>query len=63
LVFPKSLLVLTDSGQLIQLAIDPKECREISRAQVCGNTWCNPAYVDGILYVRDNKSVTAVSLK
>lgn len=53
LVVGKNVLTLTDSGTLILFAADPKECREISRVQVCGANWCNPAYVDGRLYLRD----------
>lgn len=49
----RNILVLTDSGTLILFAADPKECRELGRAQVCGANWCNPAYVDGRLFLRD----------
>ena len=58
LVMGKNILTLTDSGQLILFAIDPAECREISRAQVCAMNWCNPAYVDGKLYLRDGVKST-----
>ena len=37
----------------LRFAADPKEAREISRSQVCGANWCNPAYVDGRLFLRD----------
>ena len=47
------ILILTDSGQLVLIPADPAECREISRAQVCAMNWCNPAYADGRLYLRD----------
>lgn len=53
LVLGKNILTLTDSGTLVLFAADAKECREISRAQVCGANWCNPAYVDGTLFLRD----------
>jgi outer membrane protein assembly factor BamB len=53
LVLGPNILVLTDSGTLILFAADPKECRELGRAQICGANWCNPAYVDGKLFVRD----------
>jgi outer membrane protein assembly factor BamB len=66
LVLGKNILTLTDSGTLILFAADPKECREISRVQVCGANWCNPAYVDGQLFLRDgvkqNGDWMAVSL-
>jgi outer membrane protein assembly factor BamB len=53
LVLGPNILALTDSGTLILFAADPKECRELGRAQVCGANWCNPAYVDGKLFLRD----------
>lgn len=49
----ESILACTDGGQLVQIAADPEKCRELGRAQVCGLNWCNPAYADGRLYVRD----------
>ncbi len=53
LVIGENVLTLTDSGTLILFAADPKECRELGRVQVCGANWCNPAYVDGKLFLRD----------
>ncbi len=61
-VMGKNILILTDGGQLVLIAADPKECREISRAQVCGNTWCNPAYAGGRLFVRDAKELVCAAL-
>ena len=58
LVLGKSILVCTDAGQLVLIAADPTACREMSRAQVCGLNWCNPAYADGRLYVRDGIKAT-----
>ncbi len=49
----KNILVCTDGGQLALIAADAAECRELSRAQVCGLNWCNPAYANGRLYIRD----------
>jgi outer membrane protein assembly factor BamB len=63
LVMGKNLVMLTDTGTLIQFVADPKEYHEVSRTQICGNNWCNPAYADGVIYVRDNKFISAVSLK
>jgi len=62
LVIGANLLVLTDGGQLVLLAADPKEARELGRAQICGQNWCNPAYVDGRLYLRDSRELLCVSL-
>ncbi|MEZ0266443.1 MAG: PQQ-binding-like beta-propeller repeat protein [Phycisphaerae bacterium] len=53
----KNLLVLTDDGQLVMIAADPAAYREIGRAQACGTNWCQPAYANGRLYVRDAKAV------
>jgi len=62
LVMKKNILTLTDGGTLVLFAADPKEYKEIARAQVCGFNWCNPAYADGVLYLRDSKEVLAVKL-
>ncbi len=53
LVFPSNILMLTDSGELVLFAASPDRYRELGRAQVCGLNWCNPAYADGVLYLRD----------
>lgn len=53
LVMGKNILSLTDSGMLVLFEASPAAFKEISRAQVCAATWCNPAYTDGKLYLRD----------
>jgi outer membrane protein assembly factor BamB len=58
LVIGDKILVCTDSGELVLLMADPGRCREVSRVQVCGRNWCNPAYADGRLYVRDGIRTT-----
>ena len=58
LVMGKNILTLTDGGLLVLFAADPAECREISRVQICGANWCNPAYVDGKLFVREGIKTT-----
>ena len=50
---PKSEVFGTDGGTLVLFAADSKEYREASRVQVCGANWCNPAYAEGRLYLRD----------
>jgi outer membrane protein assembly factor BamB len=55
-----NILVCTDGGQLALIAADPAECRELGRAQVCGSNWCNPAYADGHLYIRDGIKATGI---
>jgi outer membrane protein assembly factor BamB len=62
LVFDKNILMLNDTGQIILFAADPKEYKELGRVQVCGNNWCNPAYVDGKLFLRDAKELQCVEI-
>ena len=61
-VMGDSILILTENGQLLLVGADPKECRLISKVQVCGQNWCNPAYADGRLYLRDAKELRCVQL-
>jgi len=58
----ENILMLTDGGQLVLLAADPVKCREVGRVQVCANTWCNPAYADGKLYLRDSRELLCINL-
>jgi len=53
LAMGENILILTDTGDLILIAGDPTECRELGRTHVCGMNWCNPAYAQGRLYVQD----------
>ncbi|MGD0090894.1 MAG: PQQ-binding-like beta-propeller repeat protein [Planctomycetota bacterium] len=62
LVLGQNILLLTDSGLLILFAADPQEYKELSRVQVCGQAWCNPAYVDGKLFLRDARELLCVEL-
>jgi outer membrane protein assembly factor BamB len=62
IVFGPNILLLTDSGELVMFAADPKEYREVGRTQVSGKTWCNPAYADGRLYLRDERELICVDL-
>ena len=62
IVMGKNILVLTDSGQLVLIASDSSECRELGRLQVSGNTWCNPADAGGKLWLRDAKELLCVDL-
>ncbi|MHA3774038.1 PQQ-binding-like beta-propeller repeat protein [Verrucomicrobiota bacterium sgz303538] len=63
MVMGKNVLLLSDSGELVMFATDPQSYREIGRSQVCGNTWCNPAYVNGRLYLRDARELLCVELE
>jgi outer membrane protein assembly factor BamB len=58
----KNILSLTDGGQLVMFAVDSKEFKEISNVQVCGKNWCNPAYADGKLFLRDGRELLCVEL-
>lgn len=58
----RTILLLTDSGELMQFAADSTQYREVSRAQVCGANWCNPAYANGRLYFRDGKELMCIAL-
>lgn len=58
LVMGENILVCTDDGLAALIAGDPASCRELGRARVCGMNWCNPAYADGRLYLRDGIKAT-----
>jgi outer membrane protein assembly factor BamB len=48
-----NILVLTDGGMLLMFEASPERFKEIGTAQVCGLNWCNPAYADGQMFLRD----------
>ncbi len=62
IVAGKNLLVLTEDGQLLLLAANPEKYTELGRLQVCGGTWCFPAYANGHLFVRDTRELSCLSL-
>jgi len=62
LVMKQSVLTLTDGGELVLFPGEPGGFRQISRVSVCGKNWCNPAYADGKLYLRDEKELKCVQL-
>jgi outer membrane protein assembly factor BamB len=62
-VMEDRILALTDGGEIVLFAADPEAYRELGRAQVCGRTWCNPAYVDGRLYLRDAKVLRCIQVR
>lgn len=57
-----NLLALTETGELVLVAADPTGYRELGRTQACGSNWCNPAYADGRLYLRDAKELICLQL-
>jgi hypothetical protein len=56
------VLLLNDAGELILFKADPTAFQQISRVQACGKTWCHPAYADGMLVLRDAKSLVCLDL-
>ena len=62
LAMGKNLLMLTDSGELVLFAANPSEFKELGRVQICGANWCNPAYADGKLFLRDARELICVEL-
>jgi outer membrane protein assembly factor BamB len=57
-----NVLMFNDGGELILFAANPKEYQERGRVQVCGKSWCHPAYVDGRIVVRDAKQLLCVEI-
>ena len=53
LVIGEQVLCLTDGGMLVLFDANPKEFIEHGSVQVCGANWCNPAYSEGQLFLRD----------
>lgn len=56
------LLALTSSGELMLIKANPGEYQELGRAQLCAKTWASPAYVDGKMYVKDEKNLFAIAI-
>lgn len=61
-VLKDKLLALTDAGELILVAADPGAARVLGRLKVAGEVWCNPAYADGRLFLRDTEELMSVEL-
>jgi outer membrane protein assembly factor BamB len=58
------LLAVTEDGDAVRFAADPKAYREAARAKVIGGVVrAAPALADGRLYVRNEKRLTCVKLK
>jgi outer membrane protein assembly factor BamB len=57
-----NVMMFNDGGELILFAAEPAAYRELGRVQICGKSWCHPAYVDGRLVVRDAKQLLCVDL-
>jgi outer membrane protein assembly factor BamB len=57
------LLVVSESGELILLAADPEQHRELGRFQaLSGKTWNHPVIAHGRLYVRNDEELACYEL-
>lgn len=52
-VLGKNILALTDGGLLVLFQANPQAFAEVATTQACALNWCNPAYADGRLFIRD----------
>ena len=57
-----TLLMLTDGGELGLFDLQDPAGKSLGRAQVCGANWCNPAWSNGRLILRDAKSWICLDL-
>jgi outer membrane protein assembly factor BamB len=58
-----NLLLHDDTtGDLRLLAPNTKQYEELARSKACGPTWAHPAIAGGMIFVRDNKELVALSL-
>ena len=57
-----TVLVLTDGGEIGLFSGDPGSWKELGRAQISGSNWCNPAWSEGHLILRDAKSWICLNL-
>jgi outer membrane protein assembly factor BamB len=63
LVAGDKLIVITDAGEVVLLALDPKEARELGRLEVLKyKTWNTPALAGNQLFVRNERDMTCVEL-
>jgi outer membrane protein assembly factor BamB len=62
IVMGKNLLILADDGQLVMISADSSAYHEVGRTQGCGTNWCNPAYADGKLFLRDANELRCLDL-
>jgi outer membrane protein assembly factor BamB len=62
IVLKDRILGLGYNGRLALFAVDRQAYRSLGDAKVCGDTWCNPAYADGRLFLRDERELLCVRL-
>jgi outer membrane protein assembly factor BamB len=57
------LLVISEKGEAVLVAVDPKELHELGRFQaIQGKTWNHPVVVKGRLYVRNSEEFACYEL-
>lgn len=60
----KHLIALTEYGELVLVEANPEEMKEVSRFKVLdGKCWNNFALVGGVLYLRNDREMTAFDLR
>ena len=62
IVMKNRILVLAEDGTLFLMSADKKALDITDMVKVCGNNWCNPAYADGRLFLRDEKELLCLGL-
>lgn len=61
---PPLLLVVSESGEVVLVAADPDQHRELGRFQaIAGKTWNHPVIAHGRLYVRNAEEIAAYELQ
>jgi outer membrane protein assembly factor BamB len=59
-----TLVALSDAGELVLIAADPKAYKEISRTKVIeGKCWSTPVISDGRIYARSTKEGVCIELE
>jgi hypothetical protein len=57
------VLALSDKGEIVLFNADPKEYKEVARADVLdGKCWTTPILVDGKIYARSTKEAVCVDV-
>lgn len=57
------LIISTLDGELVLVAADADQFRELARAKLCGKTRQAPALADGFVYLRDDREIVCVDLR
>ena len=57
------LFITTMKGELVLVAIDPQQFRELGRMQVIGMTRQSPTLSGGRLFLRDNREIVCLDAR